>query len=129
MRVRFLKPTLGGKEGKCPMIKVLQGCILKLLLHSVNSVLILYRTGVMQSAILLSFAISSSLPLCGFHSTHLPIPRYISPYIVYNVYAEYPLFMKLMISQGLNERAKLKSFALPKIFVIRLLKFMELEMT
>ncbi len=33
------------------MIKVLQGCILKLSLHSVNSVLIIYRTGNMQSAL------------------------------------------------------------------------------
>ncbi len=39
-------------EGKYPMIKVLQSCILKLSLHSVNSVLILYRTGNIQSAIL-----------------------------------------------------------------------------
>ncbi len=59
------------QEGKYPMIKVLQGCILKLLLHSVNSVLILYRTGNMQSAILLSFLASSSLPPCELQSTHL----------------------------------------------------------
>ncbi len=68
------------------MIKVLQGCILKLSFHSVNSVLILYRTGTMQSAILLSFVASSSLPPCGLQSTHPPMPSYISPYIVYNVY-------------------------------------------
>ncbi len=46
------------QDDKYPMIKVLRGCNLKLSLHSVNSVLILYRTGNMQSAILLSFAIS-----------------------------------------------------------------------
>ncbi len=47
------------QEGKYPTIKVLQGCILKLSLNSVNSVPILYRTGNMQSAILLSFVASS----------------------------------------------------------------------
>ncbi len=45
------------------MIKVFQGCILRLLLHSVNSVLILYWTGNMQSAVLLSFVASSFLPI------------------------------------------------------------------
>ncbi len=70
------------QEGKQPLIKVLVGCILKLLLHSVNSVLILYGTGNMQSAIFLSFVASSSLPPCGLQSTHLPMPCYISPYIV-----------------------------------------------
>ncbi len=39
------------QEGKYPMIKVLQSYILKLSLHSVNSVLILYRTGNMQTTI------------------------------------------------------------------------------
>ncbi len=61
------------------MIKVLRGCILKL-------VLILYWTGNMQSAILLSFIASSSLPPCGLQSTYLPMPSYISPHVVYNVY-------------------------------------------
>ncbi len=50
------------QRGKYPMIK-LRGCILKLSLYSVNSVLILYRTGNMQSAILLSFVTSSSTAL------------------------------------------------------------------
>ncbi len=54
------------QEGKYPTMKVLQGCILKLL-HSVNSVPILYRPGNMQSAILLSFVASSSLPHVGFN--------------------------------------------------------------
>ncbi len=40
------------QEGKYPPIKVLQCCILKFLLHSFNSVPILYRIGNMQSAIL-----------------------------------------------------------------------------
>ncbi len=62
------------QEGKYPMIKVLHGCILKLLLHSINSVFILYRTGNMQSAIFLSFAASSSLSPCGLQSTHSPMP-------------------------------------------------------
>ncbi len=75
------------QEGKYPMIKVLQGCIIKLLLQSVNAVLILYRTHNMQFAILLSFVTSSSLPPCGLQSTHLLMPCYISLYIVYNVYA------------------------------------------
>ncbi len=74
-------------EGKYPVIKVLQGCILKLLVHSVNSVLIPYRTGNMQSAILLSFVASPSLPPCGLQSTHPLMSYYISPYVVYNVYA------------------------------------------
>ncbi len=74
------------QEGKYPMIKVLHGCILTLSLHSVNLVFILYRTGNMQSAILLSFAASSSLPPCGLQSTHPPMPCYISPYVVYNIY-------------------------------------------
>ncbi len=93
------------QEGKYPMIKVLWGCILKLSLYLVNSVLILYRignmqsakllsfvvllilyrTGNMQSAILLSFVVSSSLPPCGLPSTHPPMPCYTSPYVVYNV--------------------------------------------
>ncbi len=77
------------QEGKYPMIKVLQGCILKLLLHSVNSELILYRTGNTQSAIRLSFVASSSLPLCGLQSTHPPMSGCISPYVVYNVYGRY----------------------------------------
>ncbi len=73
------------QEGKYPMIKVLQGCIRKLSLHSVNSMLILYRTGNMQFAILLSFVTSSSLPPCGLQSTHPPMPCYISPYVIYNI--------------------------------------------
>ncbi len=68
------------------MIKVLQSCIVKLSLHSVNSALIIYRTGNMQSAILLSFVAYSYLPPCGLQSTHSPMPCYISPYVVYNVY-------------------------------------------
>ncbi len=74
------------QERKYPMMKVLWGCILKLSLHSVNSVSILYRTGNMQSAILLSFDAFSFLPPCGLQSTHLPMPCYISPYVVYSVY-------------------------------------------
>ncbi len=70
------------QEGKYAIIKVLRGCTLKLSLYSVNSVLILYRTGNMQSAILLSFVSSSSIPPCGLQSTHRPMPCYISPYIV-----------------------------------------------
>ncbi len=68
------------QKGRYPMIKVLQG-ILKLLLHSVNSVSILYRTGNMQSAILLLFVAYSSLSPCVFQSTHLRMPCYISPYV------------------------------------------------
>ncbi len=79
------------QEGKYTMIRVLQGCILKLSLHSVNSVLIPCGTGNMQSAILLSFVTSSSLLPCGLQSTNPPMPYYISPSIVYNVYAENPL--------------------------------------
>ncbi len=67
------------QEGKYPMIKVLRGCILKL-------VLILYRTGNMQSAVLLSFIVSSSLLPRGLQSTHPPMPCYNSPYVVYNIY-------------------------------------------
>ncbi len=75
------------QEGKYQTIKVLQGCILKLLLHSVNSAPILYRTGNMQFAILLSFVAFSSLPPCGLQSTYPWMPCYISPYVVYNVYS------------------------------------------
>ncbi len=74
------------QEGKYPTIKVLQGCILELLLHSVNSVPILYRTGNMQSATLLSFVASSSLPPSMVQSTHPWMPCYIISYIVRNVY-------------------------------------------
>ncbi len=96
---RLLEADTRRQEGKYPMMKVLQGCVLKLLLYSVNTVLILYRTGNMQSAILflyrtgnmqsailLSFVTSSSLPPYGLQSTHPLMPCYISPYIVYNVY-------------------------------------------
>ncbi len=83
------------QEGIYPMKKVLQGCILKLSLHSVSLVLILYRTGNTQSAILLSSIVSSSLPLCGLQSTHLPMPCYISPYVVYNVYGSDSIHMWL----------------------------------
>ncbi len=76
------------QEGKYPVIKVLQGCILKLLLHSVNLVPILYRTGNMQSTILSSFVSSSSLLPCGLQSTQPRMLCYISPYVVYNVYKE-----------------------------------------
>ncbi len=87
------------QEGKYPMIKVLQGCICKLSLHSVNSVLLLYRTGNMQSAILLSFIASSSLPPYRLQSTCPPMLFYISPYVVHNFYGAgsvtlcYPLYM------------------------------------
>ncbi len=67
------------QEGKYPMINVLQGGILKL-------VLILYRIGNMQFAILTSFVASSSLLPCGLQSTHRPMFCYISPYVVYNIY-------------------------------------------
>ncbi len=50
------------QEGKYPTIKVRQSCFFKLLLHLVNSVPILYRTGNIQSAILLSVVASFSLP-------------------------------------------------------------------
>ncbi len=40
----------------------------------------------MQSAILLSFVTSSSLPPCGLQSTHPPMLCYISPYVAYYVY-------------------------------------------
>ncbi len=88
MGARYLKSPEANtqwQEGKYPMIKVLWGCILKLSLHSVNSVLILYRTGNMQSAILLSFVASASLPSYGLQST---MHCYVSPYVyvVYNVY-------------------------------------------
>ncbi len=58
----------------------------KLSLYSANSVLILYRIGNMQSAILLSFVASSSLPSCGLQSTRPLMPYYISPHIVNNAY-------------------------------------------
>ncbi len=50
---------------------------------------ILYRTGNTQFAILLSFVASSSLSPCGLQSTHPPVPSYISPYVVYNIYGWY----------------------------------------
>ncbi len=62
------------QEAKYPIIQVLWGCILKL-------VFILYTIGDMQSTILLSFIISSSLLPCGLQSTHPPLPCYISPYV------------------------------------------------
>ncbi len=62
----------------------MQGCILKLSLYSVNTVLILYRTGNMQSAILLLFEASSSLLPQVLRSIHLLMPCYISPNVVYN---------------------------------------------
>ncbi len=61
-------------------------------------IVILYRTGNMQSAILLSFVASSSLPLCGLQSTHPLMPCYISPYIVYNVYTSLAVHSKLLRS-------------------------------
>ncbi len=82
--VCYLKRTLIGKRGNI-QVKVLQCCICELL-HSVNSVPILYRTGNMQSAILLSFVTTSSLPPCGLQSNHPLMPCYISPYVVYIVY-------------------------------------------
>ncbi len=85
----YLKPTLRGKRGNIYNIKVLQGCILKLSSHSINSVLILYRPGNRQSAILLSFVASSSLPPCGLQSTHSLMLWYISLYIVYNIYEDH----------------------------------------
>ncbi len=74
------------QEGKYLTIKILRGCLLKLSLYLVNSVLILYRTGNMQFAILLSLVASSSLLPCELQSTHPPMSCYISPYIAYNVY-------------------------------------------
>ncbi len=56
-------------------------------MHSVNSVFVLYRTGNMQSAILSSFVASSSFTPCELQSTHLWMPCYISPYVVYKVHA------------------------------------------
>ncbi len=83
---RLLEADTRRQEGKYPMIKVLQSCILKLLLYSVNTGRVIYKTDNMQSVILLSFIASSSLLPCGLQSTHPPMPYYISPYIVYNVY-------------------------------------------
>ncbi len=83
------KADIQRQEGKYSTIKVLQGYVLKLLLHSVNSVPILYRTGNMQSAILLSLVASSSLPLCGLQSTHPQMPCYINIYVVYNIYGNH----------------------------------------
>ncbi len=88
------------QEGKFPVIKVLQGCISQLL-HSVNSVLILYRTANMQSAIPLSFITSSSLLPCGLQSTHPPMSCYISPYVVYNIYG-FPSVLQQLMSQVLT---------------------------
>ncbi len=85
------------QEGKYLMIKVLQGYILKLLLHSVNSGLILYRTGNMPSTILLSFVASSSLLPCGVESIHPPMLYYISPYVVYNIYDWYLFIIIIFI--------------------------------
>ncbi len=81
----LLEANTRRQEGKYPTIKVMQSYIFKLLSHSVNSVPILYRTGNMQSAILLSFVTSSFLPSCGLQSAHLCMPCCISPYVVYNV--------------------------------------------
>ncbi len=96
------------------MINVLQCCILKLLLHSVNSVPILYRTGNRQSAILLSFVASSSLLPCGLQSMHPRMPCYISPYVVYNVYdrmAILPVYMfDLFLFLTGNAKKRLKLF-------------------
>ncbi len=82
------------QEKKYPMMKVSQGTILKLLVHSVNSVPFLCRTGNMQSAILLSFVASSSLPPCELQCTHLWMPCYISPYIVYNICEKSPAYFR-----------------------------------
>ncbi len=86
------------QESKYPIIKVLQGCILKLLLHSVNSVSILYRAGNIQSAILLSFVASSSLLSCGLQSTHPQMPCYISPYVIYNICGVHTILNKFTYS-------------------------------
>ncbi len=48
--------------------------------------LILYRTGNIQSAILLSFVASTSQPPYGLQSTRPPMPCYIGLYVKYNVY-------------------------------------------
>ncbi len=85
MGIPYQKPTPEAR-GEISSDKVLQGCILKLLLHSVNSGLILYRIGNMQSAILLSFVASSSLPPGRLLCTHPPMSCCISPYVIYNVY-------------------------------------------
>ncbi len=45
---RLLEADTRRQDGKYPMIKVLQGCILKLSLYLVNTVLFLYKTGNMQ---------------------------------------------------------------------------------
>ncbi len=84
-RGTVLEANTRRQEGTNDTIKVLRSCLLKLSLYLVNSVFILYRTGNMQSAILLSFIASSSLPPCGHQSTHPSMPCYISPYVVYNV--------------------------------------------
>ncbi len=86
---RLLEADTRRQKGKYPMIKVLQVCILNLSLYSVNTVLILYGTGNMQSAIILLYVTFSSLPSCGPQSTHPLMPCYISPYVVYNVHAPY----------------------------------------
>ncbi len=67
------------QAGKYPMIKVSRGCISKL-------VLFLFRTGNMQSAVFLSFVAPFSSPPCGLQPTHPPMPCYISPCVVYNIY-------------------------------------------
>ncbi len=82
-RSRLLKADTRKQEDKYPMIKVLLGSIMKLRLYSVNTELIYYRTGNMQSAIHLSFVASSSLPPCGLLSIHLLMPCYISPYVTF----------------------------------------------
>ncbi len=53
------------QEEKYPMIKVLRGCILELSLYSVNSVLIIYRTGNMQ--------LSQQMHIFSRHSHYLEI--------------------------------------------------------
>ncbi len=86
--------ALAGSGTKSPLVA---DCIEKLMalseesqiLQSVNSVLILYRTGNMQSTILLSFVTSSSLLPCGLQPALPPMPCYINSYVVYNVYFYY----------------------------------------
>ncbi len=113
------------QEGKYPMIKVLHGCIPMLPLHSVNSVLILYRTGNMQSAILLSFVASSSLPPCSFNllTRQCPVTSVHTKYITYMEHIEWGcensdyglLPIETMLPPALSQVLKLVSCGCKKI--------------
>ncbi len=67
------------QEGKYPMIKVLRGGIRKL-------VLILYKIGNMQSAILLSFVTFPPYRYVGINLAPVDALLYQSIYVVYNVW-------------------------------------------